>query len=304
MERRFGPQLRRCGLFVGIGVFGVAGVLSHALPLRAQESALRRSFSFIGDELTIVVRSEEAGRLRLLHGRLGRIDVAGSARGGTAVPSLGGRSGDELTLASIGGERSDWIVAAPPEARVRIRLPGRVQAATFGSPSDAASYAWSARTSDESTPQRSPDGAPEPPDAVAAPEPSRSVSVYVLESAAAVPRVLDIRGARDLRSITVRLGLRRFGIRADRRLELRPGTEHLIRVGPASRGARLTIELPPDARSFALHLDSTPALAVIDGRVRSRCSSAVRQELPDRTVSITFAEPTACAGSRARHRNG
>lgn len=286
------PTRRR----LGHGALAFAIVVLHTPPLVAQEPGVRRSFSYLGDQLTIVVRSESAGRLRLLHGRIGQIDVYAAAAGGAAVPSLGGRFGDELTLASLGGDGTDWIVATPPDARVRVRLPGSREAATFAAPSDAASFSWEARQSGGAVAMAGPAVAPYGLPVLPSSEPSAASVVYVLGSTAAVPRFLDVTDATRLRSVTVRLGSSRFRVLADRplRLESQPDRGTRVEIEPGT--ARLTIEVPTDARVFAMRLDATTALDIVDGTVRSLCPSAVRQRMSDRRRWITFTDPRACVG--------
>lgn len=284
----------------------VVAALALAGPLAAQQNVVRGSYTAVSRDLTIVVRTDAPGELRLVHGTWGRIDVVARARHGVPVTSFGGRYGGELNLSNLGGEEVEYYVAVPPEARVTVRLPGSRSGASFSTVSDQASYAWDTPPAGATGPIRvirparaSQQVAPGPGEATAPATPvgPDEPMLYTLDVALGVPDTIVVTGARRLRDITVRVGGDRYRLRADRPMQLLSGPTERLDVDAA--GSRVRVDLPTGTRSFALSLDGRTALAVSDGQVTSICSSAARQTLPGGRLWITFASPGACAGGES-----
>src|SRR5688500_12699477 len=81
---------------------------THAV---AQEYELtRRSYSFFDTSLTIEVVSDVPGRLQVVRGENGRVEVAARVPGGIPAFALGGRTSDRLRLTALGGESAEFVV--------------------------------------------------------------------------------------------------------------------------------------------------------------------------------------------------
>lgn len=108
----------------------------------ASSETTRRVFTFVHPALTIDVLGEAPGMLRLIRGQLGQIEVTARALGGFAGSGLAGRAGDRLELTAIGAERVEYLVVVPAEVHVRVRLPDRRAAETFGTLERSATFSW------------------------------------------------------------------------------------------------------------------------------------------------------------------
>lgn len=129
-----------------------AAVLATLVLVASNASAqsadvVRRSYTFVATELEIHVVASTPGRLRLMHGGWGEVDVTGRSQDGIVATALGDENGTDgvLTLTCLGGSRADFIVVVPPEVRVRIRLPGQTTASVFDRTHDVTTYPWPAR---------------------------------------------------------------------------------------------------------------------------------------------------------------
>ncbi|HET9983029.1 MAG TPA: hypothetical protein VFQ38_05570 [Longimicrobiales bacterium] len=110
----------------------------------ANTETLRRSFPYLGDALTIDVVADAAGRIRLIHGANGVVEVTARATegfSGIGVPTL---EGGHMTLTAVGAKQVEYLVAVPAAIRVQVVLPGREGAEVFGRTSRTASWDWPA----------------------------------------------------------------------------------------------------------------------------------------------------------------
>ena len=105
---------------------------------------IRRTYTFLGDRLSVRIDGTVPGTLRVIRGEHGRIEVAGRVRHGLAGFGLSSRNGHVLHLTAVGGEHADYILVVPDAVRVEIRLPGQPVAEVVGSFQDAASFRWEA----------------------------------------------------------------------------------------------------------------------------------------------------------------
>lgn len=112
----------------------------------ASTETMRRSFTYLGDALTIEVVADAPGRIHLIHGGNGMVEVTARATDGftgIGAPTL---ERGHLTLASVGASKVEYLIAVPEEMRVQLVLPGREGAATFGRTSRTASWDWTPPT--------------------------------------------------------------------------------------------------------------------------------------------------------------
>lgn len=105
---------------------------------------IRRTYTFLGDRLSVRVDGAVPGTLRVIRGESGRIEVAGRVRHGLAGFGLSSRNGHVLHLTAVGGEHADYILVVPDAVRVEVRLPGNPVAEVIGTFQDAASFRWGA----------------------------------------------------------------------------------------------------------------------------------------------------------------
>jgi len=103
---------------------------------------IRRTYTFLGDRLSVRVDGAVPGTLRVIRGESGRIEVAGRVRHGLAGFGLSSRNGHVLHLTAVGGEHADYILVVPDAVRVEVRLPGNPVAEVIGTFQDAASFRW------------------------------------------------------------------------------------------------------------------------------------------------------------------
>jgi hypothetical protein len=108
------------------------------------ESVRQERFTFLGSDLTIEVLVDVPGKLRLIHGVAGEIDVTGRGRPGIVGFGLAGGDRDELRLTAVGADSVEYLVVVPEDVRVRVRLPGRPVAEVFGTTQATATYTWQA----------------------------------------------------------------------------------------------------------------------------------------------------------------
>lgn len=110
--------------------FGVAlaALASGAAGAAAQQISpvTQRSYALVERRLTIDVRIDSPGSLRVVRGGLGRVDVIGQGRGDAlAVSALDGHHRNVLTLTALGDAPVRYLVTVPERVDVRVRLPDR-----------------------------------------------------------------------------------------------------------------------------------------------------------------------------------
>lgn len=142
--------------FYRLGLLTLASIVMLAVPMQeasAQErEVLRRTFTFIENDLTVEIDATAPGELQIARGGLGRIDVAARAANGFAGLGLAGGSADRLVLTAMGAERVQYLVMVPAEVRVKVRLPGSDRTRTLTSWDRIARYSWEADAESEEIP--------------------------------------------------------------------------------------------------------------------------------------------------------
>ncbi len=115
-----------------------------AAPPEVQPATLQRAFVFIESELRVTIAGEAPGTIQVVRGELGRIDL--TARGMGALPAAGlvGGTPSELTLASAGATRTDYVLVVPADVRVTISRAGQ-PGVTLGTLDRQARWSWPAQ---------------------------------------------------------------------------------------------------------------------------------------------------------------
>lgn len=138
------------GIKTGVATLAMAAALvlpaaaraQQPAPASAEPSSTGGTFVYLDDHLTIHVDTDVPGRIQLLHGRDGLVTVTASSTGGTPAYAMSGQN--RLTLTSLGGERAQFVVTVPRDARVTVELPDRTGAEVFGTTAETVRYDWSA----------------------------------------------------------------------------------------------------------------------------------------------------------------
>jgi len=250
-------------------------MLAIATPVAAQEHEVaRRTFTFIGNDLTIEVVGQSPGRLHLVRGQPGLIEVAARTTDGIAGFGLTGDARDRLKLTAVGAQRVTYLVVVPSDLRVRVVLPEQPVAEVFGSLDQAATYSWRGAAE---PPAPGPSPAPPPPDGVS---PARFVDegLYVSYARLRAPGTVWIPQARTLRRIAVRWEGREFRVAGDTGVGvLERGSSALeLEVAGVSE---LVLDIPAATRDFVLRVGDSPALVVKDGQATVLCSPVIDQTL-------------------------
>ena len=152
-------------------------ILSAAAPAAAQEWEVnRRFFTFLDNEVTVEVSAESGGRLHVIRGEEGRIEVSARVDGGMSSFALGGRDGSTLRITAVGGEHAEVILVVPEDTYLRVMLPNS-RRGEIASSRPSGTFVWPG-----------PDGA-EPSAARMAPAPMDPATAHISDEA---PRVLDV----------------------------------------------------------------------------------------------------------------
>jgi hypothetical protein len=253
-------------------------------PLQGQQREIDRAlFTFGKTTLTVDVAVDIDGTLRVIRGQRGEIRVVARAADGFADFGLKDRRGNVLQLTAIGTDRVDFIVVVPENVRLRVRLPDRPVAETFGMNQPVGTFSWSA------TPLPAPGHAfhapvVETPVLAAAPAPG----LHIAHSASTPPRALAVSDETELGRLTVLLEGNRFEVATDRALRLRGGSASTLEIRAPGAPLHLVVRLPADTRDFLLQVGSVPALLIRDGAVSALCSPVIDQMLDAHRRSLIF----------------
>jgi len=221
----------------------------------------------------IQVVADAPGRLHLVRGQAGQVEVNGRADKGFVGFALGADEA-RLRLSAVGAEGAEYLVIVPADVRVRVQLPGERGTRLFGTREARADYSWQ--------PDRhtiSPALATK-----AAPPPDRFQEVY----GGVVPRVLTIPAGAHVAAVTVRFEGERFGISADRPLTVAPGRRDLVEVRIAGDPVQLVVDVPAGARDFRLRLAGEDALIIGEGRAVVLCTPVTEQRMEGGRQWFTF----------------
>lgn len=247
---------------------------------RAQHDVHRQRFTFPGGHLTIDVQATTPGTLRIARGGLGTVEVAGRAPGGFVAAGLEGRSGDRLVLTALGGERADYLVLVPRDVMVRVILPDRPVAESFGALARDGSYSWGQGP------------APEPVEVHAAAPPNLPADPAPLPfqyRADETPARVVIRGGHEIALLSVRREGGEFQVAADDAATIleRDGTLELL---PDPGVDRMVITIPWVTGDFELVSGRGVLLRIQDGSTASICPPATEQTMEGR-IWYTFSPP-------------
>lgn len=272
--------------------------LALATPVAAQEHEVaRRTFTFIENDLTIEVVGQSPGRLHIVRGQPGQIEVAARASDGIAGFGLAGEARNRLKLTAVGAERVTFLVVVPSELRVRVELPDQPVAEIMGSLDQAASYSWLGATE---APGPGPSPAPPPPNG-ASPASFVDEGLYVSYARLRAPETVSIPHGMPLRRIAVRWEGREFRVAGNREVGVLERGSKALELEADSRVSELVLNVPAAARDFVLRIGDTSALVVKDGQAAVLCSPVIDQTLDGGRRWFTFTPENGkltCRGGR------
>jgi len=233
-------------------------------PAAAQEWGVnRRFFTFLDNEVTVEVSAETGGRLHVIRGEQGRIEVSARVDGGMSSFALGGRDGSTLRITTVGGQTADVILVVPEDTYLRVRLPNS-RSGEVASSRPSGTFEWPG-----------PDGA-ESSGARMAPAPMAPATAHVSDEA---PRVLDVPRLNSARRITVDIGSSYFQVAGTRWMAVRNGSTTNVEIQTGSEPEDLFISIPAHTRNFTLKLGGKTALSIRGREVSSYCEPVVELEI-------------------------
>jgi hypothetical protein len=257
--RSIAPAGLAFGLLLGLLAGFAAG---GATPLHAQEYAVtRESYPFFSRNLDIDVSATGPGRVQVIRGSEGRIEVAAHATGGvaafglTAYPPI-------LQLTALGAVGADYIVVVPQRTDVRVRVPGR-SSWSSADPYNPQTFRW--------------DSVPEP---IALdytiPRPTWEGRFYVVAASPNAPALVRLLSPEHIRSVQLRLEGSEFRVGSSRPLTHSPGSATALVIDPGDEPVDLVVQVPVFADLFQLRLDSGVLAIVQKGELRQSCQPSVR----------------------------
>ena len=245
-----------------------------AAPAAGQKDVTRRAFTFLDNNLTIQVVSDNAGVLRVMRGESGIVEVRARAPEGVAAASLGGRDGHDLTLTALGSDKVDYIVVVPEEVRVRVILPDR-KSLEVASTRPTATYSWAEASEKPAEPSGSQ-------------APASGDGMLLSHSSRAVPRILSIPEYAAMTQLDVKFEGSDFRISTSRPVSVQPGRSDEILFRTGNEPISVVVMLPQNTRDFRLVLGDKTAIEVVDGDVHSYCQQLIDQKLPDGRRYFTY----------------
>jgi hypothetical protein len=239
-------------------------LFSAVAPASAQEWGVnRRFFTFLDNEVTVEVTAETEGRLHVLRGEPGRIEVSGRVDGGMSSFALGGRDGSTLRITAVGGQNADFILVVPEDTYLRVHLPNS-RSGEVASSRPGGTFTWpSSDPTDE-------------PAARIAPAPLTPATAHVSHEA---PRVLNVPRLNSARSITLITGASYFQVAGTRWMSVKSGSTTNVEIQTGNEPEHLFISIPYSTRDFTLKLGSKTALVVRGNEVSSYCEPVVEVEI-------------------------
>ena len=239
-------------------------LVAATAPAAAQEYEVnRRSFTFLDNEVTVEVTAESEGRLQVLRGEAGRLEVAGRADGGMTSFALGGRDGSTLRLTAMGGENAEFILVIPEDTYLRVRLPNS-RSGEVASSRPGGTFTWQSPDREAYAAHR------------AGPAPLGAATGHVAEVA---PRVLDVPRLNSARTITVNIGSAYFQVGGTQWMSVRNGSTTEVEIRTGDEPQNLTISVPAGTRDFTLRLGGKTALRVRGMEVSSYCEPVTELEI-------------------------
>jgi len=251
--------------------------LAIATPVAAQEHEVaRRTFTFIGNDLTIEVVGQSPGRLHLVRGQPGQIEVAARTTDGIAGFGLAGDARDRLKLTSVGAQRVTFLVVVPSDLRVRVELPEQPVAEIFGSLDQAATYSWLGAAE---PPAPGPSPAPPPPPDGLSPASFVDEGLYVSYARLRAPGTVSIPNTLPLRRIAVRWEGREFRVAGDTEVGVLERGSSALELEVDDRVSEVVLNVPAATRDFVLRVGDAAALVVKEGQATVLCSPVIDQTL-------------------------
>lgn len=262
----------------------LAVLVLDALPASAQPDVIRQRMTYLGSYLTIDVQADVPGQLRLTRGEFGRIDVAARASGGFPAIGLAQSAGDRLSLTALGGESAEYLVVVPPDVYVRVLLPDRPVAETFGSLRRSATYAWDVEPVPEDPALAATGGGPD--------VPAVPVALPFRYQAGTAPSRVIIAGAAPVAVLTVRWEGSQFQVAADEPLSVLESPPTL-ELRPDAGVSQLVITIPWLVEDFVLESARGTLLRITDGSVSYVCAPVTQQTLSGERRWFTFSAASA-----------
>jgi hypothetical protein len=253
-----------------------AGILcvSAAVPASAQERGVsRRLFTFLDDEVTVEVTAESEGRLQIVRGEPGRLDVAARVPGGMSAFALGGRDGTTLRLTAVGGDNADFIVVVPEDTYLRVRLPNKKKG-EIGSTRSGGTFTWPATT---------PAGAQST--SVAPIVPNSPTTAHASDVA---PGTLNISRLDAVKHVTVRVVNGPFEVGGSRYMTVTPGNSQIVEIKAGAEPQTLFVNVPQGTHYFTLKLAGRTALVIRGAEVTAYCEPVVEQTVAGGSKWFTF----------------
>lgn len=240
-------------------------VFLGATGAQAQErDVARRQFTFFDNHLTVEVVADMPGKLQVVRGEAGRIEVAGRVPGGIPAFALGGREGDQLRLTALGGDNAEFVVIIPEDASVRVKLPDRYTHQVSSMRKNGL-YTWGVR---ETQPT---------PGAQAAPSvPTGATTAFTNVVA---PRNLAVPKLNSVRKVSVRIEGSRFEVGGTQWMSVKSGDPNNVEVQIGKELQDVIITVPLGTESFSLRLGGKLAMQVNGGEIRVYCDPVTEQDL-------------------------
>ena len=258
-----------------IAMLGALMLLSSTHVAAQEYELTRRQFPFFDNSLTIEVVADGAGRLQVVRGQRGRVEVAARVPGGVPAFAMGGREHDHLRLTALGGEDANFVVIVPEDAHVRVKLPDSHGAANAMRP--AGTYMWGASSDARKASAAAP---------MAPPAPLGPTLAYSDERA---PRTIDIPRLNAVRTVSIRFEGTTFLVAGTEWMSVQPGNADHIQVETGEVVQDVIITVPADTRSLRLRLGGRLAMQVTGTEIRTYCDPVTRQDLGFGRKWITFA---------------
>jgi hypothetical protein len=255
----------------------------------------RRSFNYLGRNLTIEIAPGSGGELHVVRAGSGRIEVTGRAVDGFVAAGLAEYAGDKLRLVAVAAKRVEYMVLVPEDVRVRVRLPDRYLTETARGRDGVASFEWG---------DVQPRSAFAPPVEMMPVEAETGPAPHRLYMNAQTPRVLSLPDRRTIRKITIRYAEGDyFEVSGSRALQMRSGNAAALEVRPSGEPMELIVRVPRSAPSFELRVGDQVAFAIANGQATALCAPVVEQKLDGGRQWFTFTpsdRQLACGAGRGR----
>ena len=242
-------------------------LLTSTAAASAQEYELtRRQFPFFGNYVTVEVVADVPGKLQVVRGEEGIIEVAARVPGGIPAFALGGRGGDRLRLSALGGEAADFIVIVPEDASVRVKLP-ETAGQQVSTQRSGGVYVWRA-PKDVTEPVAGP--------GVVVPAPSGQTIAF---SNMVAPRLLNVGNMNAVRKLTVRIEGNMFQVGGSEYMSVQGGNPAEVQLQTGREPQDVFVTLPLGTNDFTLRLGNRTALRVTGREIRVLCEPVVEQDL-------------------------